>query len=112
MKPSWAKGHSRLGASLFGLEEYGEARIAYEAAAKLEPDDKQLHAAVEKARMFEARQEAEHRHKFKKAKLESSSYDAVAAVKEKAVVVRKEAVVVKAPAVKNKTLLSFDDGNE
>ncbi len=43
-----------------------QAREAYEVAAKLEPDDQHIQNALQKARNFEARQEAEHRHKFKR----------------------------------------------
>lgn len=35
-------------------------------AAKLEPDDNHIQSALQKARNFEARQEAEGRHKFKR----------------------------------------------
>ena len=43
-----------------------QAREAYEVAAKLEPDDQHVQNALQKARNFEARQEADHKHKFKR----------------------------------------------
>jgi stress-induced-phosphoprotein 1 len=48
LKPRWAKGHARAAAALMGLRRYGEAREAYEAALKLEPDDQTLHRGKDK----------------------------------------------------------------
>jgi Tetratricopeptide repeat len=39
LKPGWVKGHARAGAAHMGLQQYGDAREAYERAVKLEPDD-------------------------------------------------------------------------
>jgi tetratricopeptide (TPR) repeat protein len=106
LKPNWVKGHARLAAALFGLEEYGDARVAYEAAVRLEPNDKQLVASMDRARTFQARQEAEGRHKFKRWRGAEPGK-----AKEGGGSQAKEAPV-KGPALKNKTLLSFQDDNE
>ena len=36
--PTWAKGHSRLGAALLGMERFDEALRAYEMATQMDPD--------------------------------------------------------------------------
>lgn len=43
-----------------------QAREAYEAAVKLEPDDQHLRSALQKALTLESRDEAEKRHRFKR----------------------------------------------
>jgi tetratricopeptide (TPR) repeat protein len=101
IKPRWAKAHARLGAALLGMEEYSGAREAYEAAARLEPDDRQVQAALSKSRALEVREEAEGRHRFKR-----KAEEVGGGKRERA----QGAVNAKALAVKNKTLLSFEDG--
>ena len=41
MNPKWAKGYSRKGAALHGLEDYDGAIAAYEEGLKLEPGNAQ-----------------------------------------------------------------------
>ncbi|GAB4818886.1 hypothetical protein N2152v2_005932 [Parachlorella kessleri] len=101
LKPRWAKGYARLGAAHFGLEEYSEAREAYEVAAKLEPDDQHVQNALQKARNFEARQEAEHKHKFKR-KHDAGGGGGGSQQQQRG----------KDGDKKRKALLSFDDDNE
>jgi len=50
IKPRWAKGHARRAAALMGLKRCSEAREAYEAALKLEPDDQALQRGRDKVR--------------------------------------------------------------
>ncbi|KIZ02857.1 stress-induced-phosphoprotein 1 [Monoraphidium neglectum] len=64
LKPRWAKGHARAAAALMGLRRYGEAREAYEAALKLEPDDQTLHRGKDKAYAMELQQMRENKHTF------------------------------------------------
>jgi stress-induced-phosphoprotein 1 len=39
IKPTWAKGYSRKGAALYALNRMEEAKIAYEEASKLDPNN-------------------------------------------------------------------------
>ena len=39
LEPTWAKGYSRKGAALYALARYEEAKIGYEEASKLEPNN-------------------------------------------------------------------------
>lgn len=48
LKPRWVKGHTRKAAALMGLKRYSEAKEAYEAALKLEPDDQALQKGRDK----------------------------------------------------------------
>ncbi len=48
LKPKWVKGHARLAAALYGLQQYGEAREAYDKALALEPDDQALQRSRDK----------------------------------------------------------------
>lgn len=42
LKPKWVKGWARLASAHFGLEEYPEAKEAYEKALSMEPEDENL----------------------------------------------------------------------
>jgi len=68
LRPSWVKGHARLAAALYGLEQYGEAKEAYERALKLEPNDQALQRGYEKALAMELKHVREKKHIFKKAR--------------------------------------------
>ena len=39
IKPTWAKGYSRKGAALYSLNRMEEAKICYEEAVKLDPNN-------------------------------------------------------------------------
>lgn len=114
LKPRWIKGHARVGAAHFGLEEYEDAAEAYRGALRLERDDRGMQAALQKAEMFAARQAAEGKHTFKTGSQRGSAAPrpqgpaaaAAAAAKPRA------KVQVKAPAVKDRTLLSFGGDEE
>jgi tetratricopeptide (TPR) repeat protein len=108
LKPRWVKGYSRLGAALFGAELYAEAREAYAQALEVEPEDKALQAALQKARMFETRQVAEGAHKFKR-KLGGASAAAGGGGGGPATKRPTPAPAVKAAGVKNTALLSFEE---
>jgi hypothetical protein len=43
LRPGWVKGQARLGAALYGLQQYSEAKEAYQKAMELEPDDQVGH---------------------------------------------------------------------
>lgn len=103
LKPRWVKGYSRLGAALFGAELYAEAREAYEQALELEPEDKALQAALQKARMFEARQISEGSHRFKRKLGGGGGGGGGPALK------RPTPALAAKAGVKNTSLLSFDE---
>ncbi len=50
LRPGWVKGHARQAAALFGLQQYGAAKEAYQKALRLEPDDQALQRGLEKVR--------------------------------------------------------------
>ncbi|XP_013422191.1 stress-induced-phosphoprotein 1-like [Lingula anatina] len=47
LKPDWSKGYSRVGSALSSMSRHQEAKMAFEQALKLDPDNKQLKQAVE-----------------------------------------------------------------
>ena len=105
LAPRWAKGWARLGAAAYAQEQYGEAVQAYENAARLEPSNKTLAAALEKARLFEARQEAEGVHKFKRRRADEPAAAAGGGG-------GKRSLVRDGARVKNAKLLSFGQDDE
>lgn len=64
LKPRWVKGHARMAAALMGLKRYGEAREAYEAALRLEPDDASLQRGRDRATAMEMQQARDGKHTF------------------------------------------------
>lgn len=66
IKPKWAKGYARLGAAHFALQDFSEAKEAYQRASELEPDDAHLLDALQKADTMERKEAEQHRHKFKR----------------------------------------------
>lgn len=57
--PTWPKGFFRTGMALKGLERYAEAYKAFEAAAKLEPDNKDVQKELTAAQKAADKQAAE-----------------------------------------------------
>ena len=47
LRSEWSRGYSLRGRALFGLERYGEAKVAYERALALEPDNTAISKAFE-----------------------------------------------------------------
>ncbi|PRW57006.1 hsp70-Hsp90 organizing 2 [Chlorella sorokiniana] len=109
LKPGWAKGWSRLGAAYFGLDQFSEAREAYERACKLEPSDSQLQVALQKATAREAKQIAEHKHTFHKRERDEDERGGGGKGHEGK---RHQATVPAAAKKKEKTLLSFGEEEE
>ncbi|KAK9830514.1 hypothetical protein WJX72_012158 [[Myrmecia] bisecta] len=101
LKPTWVKGWARLGAAHMGLEDFSEAREAYDKALDIEPDDQALQQAQHRADTAERRAAAERKHKFKQ---KHGDEPAKPAATKKAKVVS-----IAAAGVKNKGLLSFQD---
>jgi pSer/pThr/pTyr-binding forkhead associated (FHA) protein len=62
LKPDWAKGHVRLGAALFHLGRFAEARDAYARGLTVEPGNSQLEDGLRlaTARLEEEEEEARH----------------------------------------------------
>ncbi|CAG9465603.1 unnamed protein product [Pedinophyceae sp. YPF-701] len=58
LQPLWAKAHSRVGAALHGLEDFDAAVEAYSKGLDVEPDNKALEGAIEKALRAKERQAA------------------------------------------------------
>ena len=46
IKPDWSKGYSRLGAALFGMEDYEEAKNAYEQGLQHDPSSDLLKSGL------------------------------------------------------------------
>lgn len=66
IRPKWAKGHARLAAAHFALQDYSEAKQALQRASELEPDDAHLLESLQKADTMERREAEQHKHKFKR----------------------------------------------
>lgn len=45
MRPDWPKGYYRKGAAFMALKEHKEARDAFMAAVKLDPENEEMHEA-------------------------------------------------------------------
>lgn len=84
IRPKWAKGHSRLAAAHFALQDYSEAKEAYQRASELEPDDTHLLEALQKADIMERKEAEQHKHKFKRKDILPSSKDKPSSKKQKA----------------------------
>jgi len=50
IKPTWAKGYSRKGAALYSLNRMEEAKICYEEAVKLDPNNASFKAELERCK--------------------------------------------------------------
>jgi hypothetical protein len=87
-----------------GLMLYSEAKEAYERAAKIEPDNQGLHAALQKAEMLELQQAGEKKHVFKKHRVGSGRGEEGAG--------RDRKVQKCHQSEGKKSLLSFDDAGE
>lgn len=57
LRPDWPKGYSRLGAALFGLSRFDEAKDAYEAGLKIDGSNAQLREGAEEAERAAARRQ-------------------------------------------------------
>ncbi|GMH34298.1 hypothetical protein BSKO_02132 [Bryopsis sp. KO-2023] len=64
LKPNWLKGWARLAAAHFGLEEFPQAKEAYQKALEIEPEDETLKQGYDKADAMERKQVRDNKHTF------------------------------------------------
>lgn len=67
LRPAWPKGYARVGAAFSALEQFTEAKEAYNKALDLEPDDAQLQDLAHRAEIAERKAVDQRKHRFRPA---------------------------------------------